>query len=710
MIEHRKTSVTYRGDGVTTSFPFSFDISSADNIHVAIYDTATEVTTDITRDYFVDAATKVVHYPGYAPGQAPAASAQPPKLPNGKTITIYRKTPINQLTNLGTKYPLPSIEAMSDKATAILQEFGEQIGRSVKVPHGNPKTPEQHLTELNHYVSTAKQAEANARLAAEALYGALQTLISGNGNLIDARQYLAMFQHLGIRNVKEFGASGDGVTDDTRAIQKALAAGGTVYLPEGDYLISEGLMVNTATTTLRGQSTKARLKASHMFPEDGYMITFYNNEVDWDERYKTTREHGNFSLSGRAALWSEDIGYYDLKVNGIRFGMPSGDPHEGAVACQVFRNIDIFNVKKALTYTSHVYKNLHENICMANSLWSIYSEQGNNDNGEALTFVNCAFWGANLMDIYTIEMFFYGCTLHLTQASTIMGRGHGLNFGAKGLSMFTNCHFEFFDTYGAIHKNVIMATWHYVIFRDCTWVTAKGINFKEAFFRANRAATILLDGCTISEFLQSLNAVDIATTICKGVVYIENTPFYRVIDMTKQIPKVYDEQYNFAVPSILNDIAYIGDFTPDNTKLSQNKEGAVRIVVTERPIHPSPKSMARSGVGKISPVGNHKMVRHRAKFTVQSNVNQVQISINQNKTNNYGVIFLKPDGSEVKAAGVDYFIYTEITNPNIGDVLEYDYLIPIPPGTSHVFYGVCINDNTTKDVTIDINECYIELI
>ena len=162
MIEHRKTSVTYRGDAVTTVFPFPFDISSADTIRVAIYDTATEITTEITRDYFVDVSAKVVHYPGYAPGQAPAAAAQPPKLPNGKTITIYRKTPINQLTNLGTKYPLPSIEAMADKVTAIVQEHDEMFGRTVTLHAGDPKTPEQRLTDLQTYVLTAKNAASAA--------------------------------------------------------------------------------------------------------------------------------------------------------------------------------------------------------------------------------------------------------------------------------------------------------------------------------------------------------------------------------------------------------------------------------------------------------------------------------------------------------------------------------------------------------------------
>lgn len=148
MIEHRKTSVTYRGDGVTTVFPFQFAISAADTIHVVIYDTATEVTTELTRDYFVDAVTNVVRYPGYAPGQEPAVHAQPPKLPSGKTITIYRKTPINQLTNLGAKYPLPAIETMVDKVTAIVQEHDEALGRVVMVQHGSVINPAELIRRI----------------------------------------------------------------------------------------------------------------------------------------------------------------------------------------------------------------------------------------------------------------------------------------------------------------------------------------------------------------------------------------------------------------------------------------------------------------------------------------------------------------------------------------------------------------------------------
>ncbi|MCK5604454.1 hypothetical protein KAR91_21365 [Candidatus Pacearchaeota archaeon] len=57
-----------------------------------------------------------------------------------------------------------------------------------------------------------------------------------------------------IVSVKDFGAVGDGATDDTTAIQLALdaATGGLVYLPAGDYKISATLNISAAGATVIG--------------------------------------------------------------------------------------------------------------------------------------------------------------------------------------------------------------------------------------------------------------------------------------------------------------------------------------------------------------------------------------------------------------------------------------------------------------------------
>lgn len=169
MIEYRKTAVTYQGDGNTSVFPFSFAVTDANSVRVSIYDKETDVSTELTRDYFVDMTAHVVHYPGYAPGEPVDAHAQPPKLPRGRNITIYRVTPINQLVDLGNKYPLPYIEAMVDKVTAILQEHDEMLGRAVTSQKGSGITPKELIDSIFHAgektdaaMNAAKESAARA--------------------------------------------------------------------------------------------------------------------------------------------------------------------------------------------------------------------------------------------------------------------------------------------------------------------------------------------------------------------------------------------------------------------------------------------------------------------------------------------------------------------------------------------------------------------
>jgi hypothetical protein len=66
-----------------------------------------------------------------------------------------------------------------------------------------------------------------------------------------------------VANVKEFGAKGDGETDDTDAFEKALAAaqpilgvenpGGAVFIPAGRYVITRRLQINDKALVVRGE-------------------------------------------------------------------------------------------------------------------------------------------------------------------------------------------------------------------------------------------------------------------------------------------------------------------------------------------------------------------------------------------------------------------------------------------------------------------------
>ena len=64
-----------------------------------------------------------------------------------------------------------------------------------------------------------------------------------------------------IVSVKDYGATGDGLTDDTQAFQQALAFHTQVFVPAGEYSISATLNL-TGGQTLRGVGASSRLVAS----------------------------------------------------------------------------------------------------------------------------------------------------------------------------------------------------------------------------------------------------------------------------------------------------------------------------------------------------------------------------------------------------------------------------------------------------------------
>lgn len=99
-----------------------------------------------------------------------------------------------------------------------------------------------------------------------------------------------------VYNVKDYGAKGDGVTDDLNAIKTAMQdvlqkGGGVVYFPAGDYVISDNLMI-LDSVVLRGETpantdakdTTYALASKLIFPK--YEPTFTGNGTDNSTAFK----------------------------------------------------------------------------------------------------------------------------------------------------------------------------------------------------------------------------------------------------------------------------------------------------------------------------------------------------------------------------------------------------------------------------------------
>lgn len=124
--------VVYKGDGQAKNFPYSFTISSKDEIIVTVVDPDRNRKV-LTSDYFVDEDKKEIIYPGYAAGEEPAEAERPPVLPAGWFIVLQRQTRIDQQSDLGGKWPFDVTEDSLDKITRILQDLNTKSERSLTI-------------------------------------------------------------------------------------------------------------------------------------------------------------------------------------------------------------------------------------------------------------------------------------------------------------------------------------------------------------------------------------------------------------------------------------------------------------------------------------------------------------------------------------------------------------------------------------------------
>lgn len=118
------------------------------------------------------------------------------------------------------------------------------------------------------------------------------------------KSVLATFHsmYLGYITPQMFGAKGDGVTDDTQAIQQALNRGGVIYFPKGTYLISLAHAVaGSAILDITKQNTRVT-------GEYGQSIIAYD-DVDNTRNVALVRVNAsNISVSGIAIRGSETYG------------------------------------------------------------------------------------------------------------------------------------------------------------------------------------------------------------------------------------------------------------------------------------------------------------------------------------------------------------------------------------------------------------------
>lgn len=300
-VENPNVKNTYRGNGSTTVFPFTFLLNPEDVNNVVVTLTDENGTETSTTDFVLSLSDKNVLYP--------KSGTQP--LPNGWKITIQRQIPYTQTLNLISQgiFYAEDIEAQLDRQEMQIQQLAEIVERTVRVAISSDIDPAELIAKIfqtgvdvaaqllaaQQSASAAAWAETNAKsseAAAREMAERMNAVLASAEDEIKknlSAEYVTKKQAMEIRNIVDGKApinspaltgtptvptASNGTNTNqiasTAFVAQAVAEAGNSYLPltggntTGDiYVNNKKLLYNTST----------------VFNDDSYVICRSDNIV-----------------------------------------------------------------------------------------------------------------------------------------------------------------------------------------------------------------------------------------------------------------------------------------------------------------------------------------------------------------------------------------------------------------------------------------------
>lgn len=162
---------------------------------------------------------------------------------NGIVVTLERRLAFERLTDYveGGDFSAASINTELDYLVAGLQQVARDQSPMLRYDDGEmPSTTSLPARAIRANKALGFDGDGNP--VAVDLSGSMAApnfTATGMGAVIRTN-HDKLSEHI---SVKDFGAVGDGLTDDTLAFQQALAAHLSVYIPTGTYIINSTLMI-----------------------------------------------------------------------------------------------------------------------------------------------------------------------------------------------------------------------------------------------------------------------------------------------------------------------------------------------------------------------------------------------------------------------------------------------------------------------------------
>jgi hypothetical protein len=193
-------------------------------------------------------------------------------------------------------------------------------------------------------------------------------------------------------SVKDFGAVGDGVTDDTASIQAAINASPRVFLPAGVYVVSAvtGLVVKTGTSLIGSGKNKTILLASAGGGTSAQLISYTQGSII----------KRSFNPSG-TNLYVNECYFAD-------FSVVLTHPLSSITTTAIQIGLDLRNITRSVVERVHVgnippvggpiavrsFSSAHEVQGYGIVLGTVSSGSASYAGGEVNTIRDCSVWGA----------------------------------------------------------------------------------------------------------------------------------------------------------------------------------------------------------------------------------------------------------------------------------------------------------------------------
>ena len=292
------------------------------------------------------------------------------RVPIGAILAVVSNIPETQELSLShtAEVDTKSTEKELDRQVQMIQQLSDAVNRCVKVGVTSGLTPDEMLKAVFKAYHDILESLAETG----SITGAIPVVATGTTEPRSLKDRFA-----DIINVKDFGAKGDGVTDDTASIQAALNAASVfrgdilenamnyvqncVFFPAGTYIISDTLFVGEGTTVFGASQSSSIIKATH----SGIAIQCGNTD-----RYYSQINIIRLSIVGD---FFGDVSSYDFTTNttvGIQF-----------VKC--VRNCSVSECLIFGCYTNikGIYSwalNIYNNIIQYSKTYLIHLDNGNN--------------------------------------------------------------------------------------------------------------------------------------------------------------------------------------------------------------------------------------------------------------------------------------------------------------------------------------------